>query len=117
MPQKLIEAPPHPYLTYAQVQNTTTEKLRPFLEACDSNDAAFALQLVPNRDAGALSFGLNRALGGGHLDLARQLLRVGAKWDTQTVILASKSLDAVKLLREFGFDVNSGLVEGSVLLP
>ncbi|KAF2735294.1 ankyrin, partial [Polyplosphaeria fusca] len=78
-----------------------------FLNACESNDAALALQLAPDRDAGALTFGLNRALGGSHLDLARQLLGAGAKWDPETVHLASKSLDAVKLLVESGFDVNT----------
>jgi hypothetical protein len=38
-----------------------------------------ALQLASNRDAGTLTYGLNRAVKGSHLDLAGNLLEVGAK--------------------------------------
>lgn len=116
MPQKLLKGAQH-NLTYAQVQNRTDVFLAAFLHACESNDAASALQLAPDRDAGALTFGLNRAVKGSHLDLARQLLEVGAKWDAETVNLECRSLEAVKLLVESGFDVNTGLVRGGVLLP
>ena len=116
MPQKLIEGAQH-HLTFAQVENTTDPSLVPFLNACKSNDAALALQLAPDRDAGLLTFGLNNAFRGNHLDLARQLLGVGAKWDSETVKCASGSLDAVKLLVESGYDVNTTLIGGGVLLP
>ncbi|KAF2277837.1 ankyrin [Westerdykella ornata] len=116
MPEELLRGTQHS-LTFAQIQNRTDALLATFLNACGNNDAALALQLAPNRDAGALTFGLNRAIGGSHLDLARQLLGAGAKWDAQTVRLASRSLDAVKLLVECGFDVNTGLVAGGTLLP
>lgn len=115
MPPKLIEGTPQS-LTIAQITNHTDASLLPFLHACKHNDAALALQLAPGLESGALTFGLNRALDGGHLDLARQLLAAGAKWDFNTVSHSSDSLDVVKLLVDFGFDVNTGLVAGGVLL-
>ncbi|CAO2658406.1 Nn.00g061290.m01.CDS01 [Neocucurbitaria sp. VM-36] len=116
MPQKLLEGAQH-NLTYAEVRNPTDASLAPFLHACESDDATSALQLAPDRDVGALTFGLNRAVERGHLDLARKLLEMGAKWDTRTIHLASGSLEAVKLLVESGFDVNTGLIRGGTLLP
>jgi len=64
-----------------------------------------------------MTFELNRAIQGGHIDLARQLLDSGAKWDADTIMNASGSFDAVKLLVEAGFDVNTGLIGGGALLP
>ncbi|KAH8726150.1 ankyrin repeat-containing domain protein [Phaeosphaeriaceae sp. PMI808] len=115
MPQKLLEAAQH-QLSFAQIQDPTDPFLEEFLNACKSNDAAVAIQLAPDRDAGALTFGFNEAVGENHLSLARQLLQGGAKWDSHTVHFASKSLDAVKMLVESGFDVNTGLIRGGVLL-
>jgi hypothetical protein len=52
--------------------------ITPFLNACENNHFAVALQLAPGRDAGFLTFGLNRAIRGHHLALASQLLEVSA---------------------------------------
>lgn len=118
MPQKLLEgADAQPHLTYAQIQNRTDAFLAKFMRACESNDVASALKLAPDRDAGALTFGVNRAVKGRHLDLARQLLEMGAKWDATTVSFAAGSLEAVKWLVESGFDVNTSLGGGGTLLP
>lgn len=106
-----------PSTTYAQILNPQDASLRPFLDACESNDVALALQLVAGRDRGLVTTGLNRAVGAGHLGLARQLLELGAKWDAQTVAHASKSLDALRLLVDFGFNVNDPGPWGYVLLP
>jgi hypothetical protein len=115
MPSELMEdAPPH--LAHAQVQNNQDLYLVAFLAACENNDAAVALQLAPDRDAGLLTFGLNRALRGHHLTLADELWKAGAKWDMFSVNYASSSHDGVKWLVESGYDVNTSLVAGSVLL-
>lgn len=66
---------------------------------------------------GAVTFRLNSAVQQGHLELARQLLDAGAKWDANTIIYAASSFDAVKLLVECGYDVNTGLIGGGALLP
>jgi hypothetical protein len=116
MASQTIESTP-PHLVYAQVQNGQNPHLTLFLNACENNDTAVALQLSPDRDAGLLTFGLNRALRGHHLTLADELLKAGAKWDSFTVTYASSSPEAVKLLVESGYDVNTSLVRGSVLLP
>ncbi|KAF1945069.1 hypothetical protein EJ02DRAFT_509769 [Clathrospora elynae] len=116
MPQELLKAAQH-HLRYAQVQNRTGPFITPYLDVFGSNDAASALQLAPSRDAGLLTFGLNRTVKEGHLDLARQLLEADAKWDAMTVQRACMSLEAVEMLVEFGFDVNTGLIRGAVLLP
>jgi hypothetical protein len=116
MPRKFIEGAEH-HLTFAQVQNPTDAFLSEFLHACESNDATSALQLAANCDAGTLTYGLNRAVKGNHLDLVRNLLEVGAKWDAETIYLASRSLESVQWLVKSGFDVNTSLVRGGVLLP
>src|SRR5438876_824959 len=77
MPQKLLEGAQH-FLTYAEVQNTTDASLVPFLNACGSNDAALALQLAPDRDAGALTYGLNRAAAFCTPEIFALLLSYGA---------------------------------------
>jgi hypothetical protein len=109
------DAPPH--LVYAQVQNGQDPHLTVFLNACENNNAAVAPQLAPDRDAGLLTFGLNRAVRGHHLTLADELLKAGAKWNSFIVTHASSSPEAVKWLVESGYDVNTSLVRGSVLLP
>lgn len=116
MAQNLLEGAQH-YLTFTQVHDQTDTLLRPFLNACEHNDAILALQLAPNRDAGALTVGLNNAVRKSHLELARKLLGMGAKIDAMTVHEASRSLEAIKLLIEFGFDVNTSLIRGGTLLP
>jgi hypothetical protein len=106
-----------PYLEDARVLNPADTHLGEFLIACRDNDAALALQLAPERDTGALTFGLYHAVDGGHLDLADSLLQMGAKWDARTTHVASKSLDRVKWLVQSGYDVNTGMLNGAVLLP
>jgi hypothetical protein len=58
MPPKPVESAP-PHLTFAQVLNRQGPHLAAFLEACEKNDTATALQLVSDRDEGLLTFGLN----------------------------------------------------------
>lgn len=91
--------------------------VKPFLGACSANEAALALQLAANcHDDGVLTYGLNNAVDKDHLELASELLRVGAKWDTATADIASKSFARVIWLVESGFDVSTPLLEGHVLL-
>jgi hypothetical protein len=45
------------------------------------------------------------------------LLHVGANWDAHTITHAYISFDAVRLLVECGYDVNTGLIGGGALLP
>ena len=99
-----------------EIENEDDPHLDTFLNACESNDITLVQQLAPNRDVGLLSFGLRRALECGHHDLARQLLERDAKWDATAVDCASKSLDTLQMLSESGFDVNTSLGWGSVLL-
>jgi hypothetical protein len=106
-----------PYLEDAHVLNPEDTHLGEFLIACRDNDAALALQLARERDAGALTFGLDHAVDEGHLDLADKLLQMGVKWDARTVYVASKSSDRVKWLVQSGYDVNTGMFNGGVLLP
>jgi hypothetical protein len=115
MPPKAPEGTQHS-LTFTLPRDASDPLIGTFLAACGNNDAALALQLAPDRDASVLTFGLNKAVGEGHLDLARQLLGAGAKRDTRTVHLAAKSLNAVKFLVESGFDVNTGLAGAATLL-
>jgi hypothetical protein len=65
-------------------------------------------------DDALLTFALNHAVTGSHLDVARHLLEQGAKWDCNTIERAN--IGVIELLMEFGFDVNDSLVGGSVLL-
>jgi hypothetical protein len=90
-PEQLLEHDTK-YLTYAMIQDPTDPGL-------------------------PMTFELNRTIKDGNLDIARQLLDSGAKWDANTIIYASSSFDAVKLLVEAGFDVNTGLIGGGALLP
>ncbi|KAF1830508.1 ankyrin [Decorospora gaudefroyi] len=101
----------------AIIQNNSDPLLSDFLKACTNNDAALALQLAPEREPALLTFGLNDALRGRHFDLATQLVKAGARWDTFTVQSASRSPDGVRWLVESGYDVNTSLVGGTVLLP
>jgi hypothetical protein len=115
MPPTLAESTQNS-LTFTPVQSLTDPSTVAFLEACKRNDADLALQLAPSQTSGALTFGLNRAVGGGHLDLARKLLTSGTKWDSEIVNLASSSLDAVKFLVDSGFDIHTSLIRGGTLL-
>ena len=115
MSQKLIKDT-QDVLAYARIQDRHVPFLEPFLNACTNNSAARVLQLAPNCEAGLLTCGLNRAIDGGHIDLPHHLLGVGSTWDAETVNIASRSLEAVKLLVESGFDVNTGLIGGNMFL-
>lgn len=115
MPPKSQQRTPE-YLIYTVPRNTCDPFIETFYAACRNNDAAVALQLAPGRDVRILTFGLSKALGEGHLDLARQLREAGAKWDTSTVFVAAKSLGTVKFLVESGFDINAALVGGGNIL-
>src|SRR5689334_19200166 len=104
-------------LQYAKIGNPGDGHLAAFLDACKNNDIALAERLAPRRDAGTLTFGLNEALKGNHLDPASRMLSKGATWDAFTIKYASASFEAVKLLVESGYDVNTGMPAGAVLLP
>ncbi|KAI4626237.1 uncharacterized protein J4E87_004737 [Alternaria ethzedia] len=106
-----------PHAACAVTKNSETDPYYPvFLQSCEDNDAAIALQLAPDRELGMLTYGLRRAVERGHLALANQLLGVGAKWDTRTVHLASRSHETVKWLIESGYDVNTSVARGNTLL-
>jgi hypothetical protein len=106
-----------PHLGYAGAKNSRNNPNGPeFLKACENNDPTVALQLAPGRELELLTFGLNRAIERKHFDLASQLLKAGAKWDTRTVHLASTSHEAVVWLVESGYDVNTSIAYGTVLL-
>ena len=106
-----------PHAACAITKNSENDPYYPvFLQSCEDNDAAIALQLAPDRELGMLTYGLRRAVERGHLALASQLLEVGAKWDTRTVHLASRSHETVKWLIESGYDVNTSVARGATLL-
>ena len=115
MPPIVFETGPN-YLTYATIQNPRDPSLAAYTNACASNNIPSALSLASTLDPGAVTSGLNMAVQKGYLDLARQLLIAGAKWDTFTIQYASSSFDAVRLLVECGYDVNTGLFGGGSLL-
>lgn len=106
---------PH-ILPFAIIQTPPDESVQSFLDACESNNIDVAIQLASDLDAAALTVGLNKSIRADHLTLASQLLGVGAEWDSHTVRHASLSLKAVKWLVESGYNVNTGLVGGHVLL-
>jgi hypothetical protein len=105
------------YLTYSAPKNRKDPTLSVYASACASNNIPSALSLASVLDTGAVTFGLNIAVQQGHIELARQLLNAGAKWDAFTIEYAASSFDAVKLLVNCGYDVNTGLIGGSALLP
>jgi hypothetical protein len=115
MPPIVFENGPN-YLTYATIQNRRDPNLAAYVNACASNNISSALSLVATLDARAVTSGLNMAVLKGDLELARQLLTAGAKWDAFTINYASSSFDAVKLLVKCGYDVNTGLIGGGALL-
>ncbi|KAH7115797.1 ankyrin repeat-containing domain protein [Dendryphion nanum] len=114
MTQDIIELG-RPNLAYAKLPIPPNSSCLMFLDACRDNDVALALQLAPD-DVGVLTWGLNRAVEMDHLNLASQLLGVGARWDMHTVYKVSKSLDKIRWLVESGFDVNTNLHGAAVML-
>jgi hypothetical protein len=110
------QPPPPPSATFTARPNSQDELLQPFLDACRKNNVNCALELVPGRDPGPLTMGLNAAIKAGHLALARGLIELGAKCDGETVNHAHSSLDVGKLIIEFGFKVNDRCLAGSVFL-
>jgi hypothetical protein len=112
---KLIEDAQH-HLSVAQAPSSTQASFALFIDACMENKAVLALQSAPTDDAGGLTFGLNRAVKAGHLDLARRLVEIGAKYDSFSVHTLSTSLDGVKWLLDTGYHVNTGLMGGGTLL-
>lgn len=104
------------FLKIVAIPDVHREAFKNFISACQSNDTISALQLASDQEPAALTWGLIKVMEWSHLELARQLLLHGVKWDTETVRAASKSFGAIKLLFEFGFNVNTGLLGGSTLL-
>ena len=105
------------YLTYAAVKDQKDPTLAVYANACANNNVTSALSFLAQLDSGAVTFGLNVAVQQGHLQLAKQLLDADAKWDAFTIEHASSSFDAVRLLVQCGYDVNTGLIGGGALLP
>ena len=60
---------------------------------------------------------LTKAVQEGRLELARQMVNAGAKWDAFTIQRAASSLDAVRVLVECGYDLNTSLIGSGALLP
>jgi hypothetical protein len=116
MTEIVLEHGPN-YLTYTAPKNRKDPNLPVYLSACASNNVPSALSLASILDTGAVTFGLNIAVQQDHIELARKLLNAGAKWDAFTIEYAASSFDAVKLLVECGYDVNTGLIDGRALLP
>lgn len=116
MPSSLPTLEEPPFLDWPLIQNPEHATCREFLSACQYNNTALALQLASDQEPAALTFGLNRALDCLHLQTARQLLLNGVQWDAQTVMSASNSFSAIKLLFDFGFNVNTGVLGGDTLL-
>lgn len=99
-----------------QIASPKDDPLSTFLTACETGNETVALRLAGGCADDSLTVGLNKAMKNNRLELARNLINAGAQWNTETVHLASASFDAVRLLVETGFDVNTGLGEGTVLL-
>lgn len=116
----MSHTPPPPGLepttVFSSIGNPQDPSVIAFLDACTSNNTRVALQLVVGIDPGTLTHGLNETFRHNFLELAHQLLAVGAIWDGETMDIAVGSLDVFKLLVSFGFDVNSPSPEGGVLL-
>ena len=116
MPSNSTTSEEYPFLDIAVVENRDNTTFSEFSKACQFNDVSLALQLASEQDTAALTCGLNDAIDWRRYDLARQLLLSGAHWDTSTVRYASKSFDAIKLLIDFGFNVNTCVLGGGTLL-
>jgi hypothetical protein len=108
--------PPHVGFVHPKNSLENDPDCPAFMKACEENDLAVALQLAPGRELELLIFGFNRAIEHNHFDLASHLLKAGATWDTRTVHLVSHSHEAVKWLVESGYDVNTSIASGAVLL-
>ncbi|KAF2503133.1 ankyrin [Lophium mytilinum] len=109
-----------PSAVMVRVLNPADPSLPAFLEACRSKtgDVAVVSQLASGRDRndGSLTWGLTDAFKAGRLDIARCLLELGVKWHAGTMYYVD-SVEAVKLLIEFGFCVNDPWPFGNVILP
>ncbi|KAF1999813.1 ankyrin [Amniculicola lignicola CBS 123094] len=116
LPPKPILTEDLPFIGVATVQNREHETFPRFLEACRNNESAVALQLANDQEPAVLTWGLSHSIKAQHLDMARQLLLNGVSWDYHTLSYASRDLDAIKLLVDFGFNVNSTLLGGGNLL-
>jgi hypothetical protein len=106
----------HPLLDRAVVQNPEHATLREFYCACQSSNADLALQLPSDQKPAALTVGLNLAIRSLSLEIADRLLSNGVQWDTETMSYASKSLNTIQLLLDFGFDVTTVRITGGTLL-
>ncbi|KAF2108166.1 ankyrin repeat-containing domain protein [Lophiotrema nucula] len=116
MSSGLMSASHPPFLDYARIQNPQQPTLSLFLTACRDNDITTSLSQALDQEPGALTYGLNDAFRRSHLGLARQLLDNGAQYDTKTVLIASNSLDAIIMLVERGFNVNTALWHGGTVI-
>ncbi|KAH7083461.1 ankyrin repeat-containing domain protein, partial [Paraphoma chrysanthemicola] len=104
--QQPIENTIQPTLGGSDHPKTAYEILVPFLDACAANDRAAALQWAPIVQEDDLTWGLNLAVKNSSI----------SKFDALTVINASRSFECVKWLVEAGYDVNTSILEGVVLL-
>lgn len=94
-------------------RSLTLAQLRALTKACDSNNTTQVAHLIETLDppASRLSAGLASAIRGNHLNMVRYLLERGAPVKGRPVIEAvqSKSIPALEMLREFGWEVNMQL--------
>jgi len=109
-------------LTYNSIMAQQQPQLRPSLtpsqytaiaNACDSNDTAQVAHLIETLDppVGYLSSSLSTAISRNHLNMVRYLLERGTPIKGWPVISAvqAKSIPALEMLREFGWEVNMQL--------
>ncbi|ORX94100.1 ankyrin repeat-containing domain protein [Clohesyomyces aquaticus] len=115
-PRSRSDADPPPSCYAVAKPNTQDEFFMPFLNACRSDSIDLALRLVPGREAWMLTDGLNQAMQRGNLTLARRLFELGVMYDADTIDHSYLSLEAGKLLFEFGFQVNDPCVWGATFL-
>jgi hypothetical protein len=89
--------------------------MRALTKACDSNDTTHVAHLIETLDPPAiyLKSGLACAIRGNHLNMVRYLLERGAPVKGRPVKTAvrAKSIPALEMLREFGWEVNMQLEE------
>ena len=94
-------------------RSLTPDQQRALTKACDSNDTAQVAYLIETLDppVGYLSSSLSTAISRNHLNMVRYLLERGTPIKGWPVISAvqAKSIPALEMLREFGWEVNMQL--------
>jgi hypothetical protein len=94
------------------------DKLVALWQACASNDIAPLLRLIEILDpvASELTPGIAISIQDSYLDMLRFLLKEGVSFSGEDVrkALKARSFPALKMLREFGWDINANLDNSGV---